>query len=137
VIPKSYGGLSYGYATTSHASQGKTVDVPLVAVGSESFPAANREQLYVSLSRGREAVRVYTDDKAAMMEAVQGSAARLSAMELMEEVEPQKDQRNAREYFHNHVRRAHHRRRERNAAREYVAAYEAHHQIRSHGHERQ
>jgi hypothetical protein len=29
-------------------------------------------------------VRLYTDDKAAMMEAVQGSAARLSASELMQ-----------------------------------------------------
>jgi hypothetical protein len=38
----------------------------------------------VSISRGREAVRIYTDDKAAMMEAIQHSAARLSATELMQ-----------------------------------------------------
>jgi hypothetical protein len=36
------------------------------------------------VSRGREAVRLYTDDKTAMMDAVQGSAARLSATELLE-----------------------------------------------------
>jgi ATP-dependent exoDNAse (exonuclease V) alpha subunit len=84
IIPKDYGGLAHGYVVTSHASQGKTVDVPLVALGSESFAAANREQFYVSVSRGREAVRLYTDDKAAMMDAVQGSAARLSATELLE-----------------------------------------------------
>ena len=63
--------------------------MPLVALGSESFAAANREQLYVSLSRGREAVRLYTDDKAAMMDAVQGSSARLSATELMDEEDAQ------------------------------------------------
>jgi ATP-dependent exoDNAse (exonuclease V) alpha subunit len=84
VIPKNYGGISQGFVVTSHASQSKTVDVALVALGSQSFAAANREQLYVSLSRGREAVRLYTDDKAAMMDAVQSSAARLSATELMQ-----------------------------------------------------
>jgi conjugative relaxase-like TrwC/TraI family protein len=89
VVPKEYGGLTHGYVVTSHASQGKTVDVSLIALGSESFAAANREQFYVSVSRGREAVRLYTDDKAAMMDAVQGSAARLSATELME-VSPMK-----------------------------------------------
>jgi hypothetical protein len=84
VIPKNYGGITQGYVVTSHASQGKTVDVSLVALGQESFSAANREQFYVSVSRGKEAVRLYTDDKTAMMDAVQGSAARLSATELMQ-----------------------------------------------------
>jgi ATP-dependent exoDNAse (exonuclease V) alpha subunit len=84
VLPKDYGGIAHGYVVTSHASQGKTVDKVLIALGSQSFAAANKEQFYVSVSRGREGVRLYTDDKAAMMEAVQGSAARLSASELMQ-----------------------------------------------------
>jgi conjugative relaxase-like TrwC/TraI family protein len=88
VIPKKYGGVAHGYVVTSHASQGKTVDVSLIALGQESFAAANKEQFYVSVSRGREAVRLYTDDKAAMMEAVQCSNARLSATELMRDVPP-------------------------------------------------
>jgi conjugative relaxase-like TrwC/TraI family protein len=83
VLPKDYGGMAHGYVVTSHASQGKTVDVSLIALGRESFAAANREQLYVSVSRGREAVRLYTDNKAAMMDAVQSSNARLSATELI------------------------------------------------------
>jgi len=85
VVPKDYGGIAHGYVVTSHASQGKTVDTVLLAVGQESFAAANREQFYVSVSRGREAVRLYTDDKAAMMEAVRHSGARLSASELIRE----------------------------------------------------
>lgn len=89
VVPKNYGGITHGFVVTSHASQGKTVDVSLVALGSESFAAATREQAYVSISRGREAVRIYTDDKTAMMDAVRSSAARLSATELMQAV-PQK-----------------------------------------------
>jgi conjugative relaxase-like TrwC/TraI family protein len=90
VVPKNYGGIANGFVVTSHASQGKTVDVALVAVGSQSLAAANREQAYVSISRGREAVRIYTDDKAAMMEAVQHSAARLSATELMQPAAPKR-----------------------------------------------
>lgn len=84
VLPKDYGGITHGYVVTSHASQGKTVDVSLVALGRESFAAASREQAYVSFSRGREALRIYTDDKTGLMGAVQGSAARLSATELMQ-----------------------------------------------------
>lgn len=85
VLPKNYGGLTHGYVLTSHASQGKTTDVALIALGSESFSAANREQFYVSVSRGREAVRLYTDDKEAMRDAIKGSGARLSATELVDE----------------------------------------------------
>jgi conjugative relaxase-like TrwC/TraI family protein len=83
-VQKDYGGLDHGFVVTSHASQGKTVDVSLIALGSESLAAANREQLYVSASRGREAVRLYTDDKASMFDAVKASAARLSASELVD-----------------------------------------------------
>jgi conjugative relaxase-like TrwC/TraI family protein len=88
VVPKDYGGISHGFVVTSHASQGKTVDVALVALGKDSFAAANREQFYVSVSRAREAVKVFTDDKAAMLEAVQGTTARLSASELMQGYKP-------------------------------------------------
>jgi conjugative relaxase-like TrwC/TraI family protein len=90
VVPKNYGGLTHGFVVTSHASQGKTVDVSLVALGSESFPAATREQAYVSFSRGREALRIYTDDKAAMLDAVKNSAARLSATELVGTAAPKR-----------------------------------------------
>ena len=83
VVPKEYGGLAHGYVVTSHASQGKTVDKVLIALGSESLAAANRQQFYVSVSRGREGMQLYTDDKEAMMDAVRRSAARLSATELM------------------------------------------------------
>jgi conjugative relaxase-like TrwC/TraI family protein len=90
VLPKNYGGIMHGYVVTSHASQGRTVDAVLIAMGNESLSAASREQFYVSVSRGREAVRLYTDDKEAMMDAVQRSGARLSATELMqgEEAKP-------------------------------------------------
>jgi hypothetical protein len=137
VIPKDYGGITHGYVVTSHASQGKTVDVSLVALGSESFAAANREQLYVSLSRGREAVRIYTDDKAEMFDAVQGSSARLSATELMQAQKPKpKPTPGVAHRLFRHAYRVYHKLRERIAAHDYVHAYMTHHSEKELGHER-
>ena len=81
-VPRDYGHLTHGYCTTSHASQGKTVDCVFVALGSESYAAASSEQFYVSVSRGRESARVYCDDKAELLEAVSRSGARPAAVEL-------------------------------------------------------
>lgn len=81
-IAKGYGHLSLGYCTTSHASQGKTVDRVLIAQSSASFPASSREQAYVSVSRARERATLYTDDKEALLAAVSRSDDRLTATEL-------------------------------------------------------
>jgi hypothetical protein len=55
----------------------------LVAEGAESFRAANLEQFYVSCTRGREDVRIYTDDKDGLRERIVHSGQRGSAMELL------------------------------------------------------
>jgi len=83
VLPKDYGNLAHGYCTTSHSSQGKTVDQVFIAQSAESFPASSREQFYVSVSRAREKVTIYTDDKNMLKETIRGSGARLSATELV------------------------------------------------------
>lgn len=44
-VQKDYGGLAHGFVVTSQASQGKTVEVSLVAPGSESLAAASRETI--------------------------------------------------------------------------------------------
>jgi len=62
VIPENYRTFTHGYAVTSHAAQGKTVDEVLVVASSRSLPAINQQQFYVSISRGRDACRVFTDD---------------------------------------------------------------------------
>ncbi len=69
-VGKDFGHLAHGYVVTSHASQGKTVDRVFVGQSSQSFPASSREQFYVSASRAREQVIIYTDDKEALLEAV-------------------------------------------------------------------
>lgn len=82
VIPRSFGHITYGYASTSHSVQGKTIDRVLVAESSESFVAANRQQFYVSVSRGRTRVYVFTDDREELLEAVHASSDRLSAIDM-------------------------------------------------------
>lgn len=74
VLAKEFGHLSYGFVSTSHASQGRTVDHVLIAESADSFPAASREQLYVSASRGRHSARIYTDSKEELKSAISESS---------------------------------------------------------------
>lgn len=83
VLPKAFGHIAHGYVDTSHRSQGKTVDRVFISVGDESLKAANRAQWYVSVSRGRESVRIYTEDAAALKAAIQKSPERMSVSEMM------------------------------------------------------
>jgi ATP-dependent exoDNAse (exonuclease V) alpha subunit len=82
VIGKNFGHIAYGYVVTSHAAQGKTVDKVLIGQSHLSLPASDRQQLYVSVSRGREQVVIFTDDKAALREAVARDRERLTATEV-------------------------------------------------------
>ncbi|QEG30217.1 Multifunctional conjugation protein TraI [Gemmata obscuriglobus] len=75
--------LTHGYVTTSHASQGKTVDKVLIAMGQESLPAISAEQFYVSVSRGRDKATIFTDvPTPELREAIQKADTRKSATEL-------------------------------------------------------
>jgi len=87
VIPENYRTFTHGYAVTSHAAQGKTVDEVLVVASSRSLPAINQEQFYVSISRGRERCQIFTDDSDLLRSHVTRSSARLAAVEAM----PQRD----------------------------------------------
>ena len=82
-VSKDFGHFTHGYCVTSHASQGRTVDRVLIGQSSESFKASSREQFYVSCSRGRKEATVYTDDRAALLDAVRRSDDRITATELV------------------------------------------------------
>lgn len=88
VVPKDYGNLTHGYCVTSYGSQSKGVDCVFVAESSESFRAADRQQFYVSVSRFKETLRIYTDDKSQLLEAVSKSSERPSATDLVSEQIP-------------------------------------------------
>lgn len=83
-LPEDFAHFTHGYVTTSHSSQGKTVDRVLIAQGAESFAASSREQFYVSVSRGKKQARIYTDDKETLREHIKKSGERASATELLE-----------------------------------------------------
>jgi hypothetical protein len=87
VIPADYRTFTHGYAVTSHAAQGKTVDEVLLVASSRSLPAIHQEQFYVSISRGRERCQIFTDDTELLRSHVTDSSARLAAIEAM----PQRD----------------------------------------------
>jgi conjugative relaxase-like TrwC/TraI family protein len=82
-VAKDFGFLAPGYAVTSHASQGMTVDYVFIGQSSESYRASSREQFYVSCSRGRLGVQIYTDNKEDLLDAVRQSDDRLSATEFL------------------------------------------------------
>lgn len=70
-----------GYAITSYASQGKTVDTVLLADAAN--PAAtNRNQWYVAISRGRKRALVFTSNKAELRADVQRAGDRRLALDL-------------------------------------------------------
>jgi len=81
-LPRDYRTFTHGYAVTSHAAQGKTVDEVLVVASSRSFAAVSQEQFYVSISRARERARIFTDDAGLLRHRVQDTHTRKAAVEL-------------------------------------------------------
>jgi hypothetical protein len=82
-LPPNFNTFTHGYAVTSHSSQGKTVDEVLLVASSKSFAAVNREQFYVSISRGRERVQIFTDDSELLARRVTSTHERTAAVELV------------------------------------------------------
>lgn len=82
-VDHNYGHLDLGYVITSHASQGKDRHLAIAAMGSQSLPAINAKQFYVTVSRGRDDVAIYVDDKAKVRQAIARSGEQLSATELI------------------------------------------------------
>jgi hypothetical protein len=79
-IPREYRQLTYGYAVTAHASQGKTVDRVLV-MGDQM----RKEHFYVAATRAREDVAVFTSDASRFLTSIEESTDRRSAIELERE----------------------------------------------------
>jgi hypothetical protein len=76
--------LDQGIAVTSHASQAKTVDQVIASVPVRAFSQANQAQFYVTMSRARWAMHVFTDSKVALRDAVTRTSKRLSTWELLD-----------------------------------------------------
>lgn len=81
-----------GYAVTSYGSQGKTVDYVLFS-DSTIKAATNAQQWYVTISRGRRGIRIFTPDKEQLRENVTRSGHRPLALELAPQVAPRRGAR--------------------------------------------
>ena len=74
--------VDYGYASTSHAAQGATVDRVIVNVDTErGVRLVNRRQFYVSFSRARHDARLYTDNADALARAAGREQLKATALE--------------------------------------------------------
>ena len=82
-LSPEFGHLTHAHCITSHSAQGKTVDEVLISQPGTTFSATDAKQFYVSVSRARDAVKIYTDDKAALLEYAAEIGDRQSALELV------------------------------------------------------
>jgi conjugative relaxase-like TrwC/TraI family protein len=82
-VPPTFKQLAYGYANTSHAAQGKTVDRGILMMGEKAIQAGELRQGYVSNSRFTESQAIYTTDLRAAKEAMGTEKERSLALDLM------------------------------------------------------
>ncbi|HTS18547.1 MAG TPA: MobF family relaxase [Verrucomicrobiae bacterium] len=81
IVEKNYRHFVRGFAITSYASQGKTVDHVLFS-DSAVQAATNQQQWYVTISRGRKGITIFTSDKAQLRENILQSGDRTLAIDL-------------------------------------------------------
>jgi ATP-dependent exoDNAse (exonuclease V) alpha subunit len=84
---KEHPHLDYGYAVTSHSSQGQTADRVLVNVDTQQAgeKLVNRRLAYVAVSRGRYDAQIYTNDKTQLAEGLGRDASHRTATETRRE----------------------------------------------------
>ena len=80
--------VDYGYAVTSHSSQGATADRVLVHVDTEQAreELINSRLAYVSVSRGRYDAQIYTNNAEKLGEELSRDVSKQSALETGHEM---------------------------------------------------
>ena len=84
ILEKDYRQFIHGFAITSYGSQGKTVDHVLFS-DSAIKAATNQQQWYVTISRGRKGITIFTSDKAQLRENILRSGNRELAIDLVKQ----------------------------------------------------
>jgi ATP-dependent exoDNAse (exonuclease V) alpha subunit len=81
--------IDLGYCSTSHAAQGATVGRVIINLDSmRSAQLLNQRSFYVTLSRGRDDARVYTNDAYMMRNAVKREQTKEMAIEIIPQQQP-------------------------------------------------
>jgi ATP-dependent exoDNAse (exonuclease V) alpha subunit len=81
IIPATFRQFTRGYAVTSYGSQGKTVEHVLFS-DAAARAATNAEQWYVTISRGRKSIRIFTTDKAQLAANIERTGNRALALDV-------------------------------------------------------
>ncbi len=79
--------LDYGYAVTSHSSQGQTADRVLIHVDTEkSELLVNNRFAYVSVSRAQHDAHIYTNDGSKLSRSLSRESSQRTATEVEQEL---------------------------------------------------
>ncbi|MEA3306256.1 MAG: MobF family relaxase [Elusimicrobiota bacterium] len=65
---KDYAYIDYGYSTTTYKAQGQTYDKVVINADTTNASLADMRNQYVMITRARDDVKIYTDDKARLKE---------------------------------------------------------------------
>lgn len=73
--------LDHGYCSTVHSAQGQTAQ--RVFIDADAYSAATNESgYYVAISRARESVKIYTDDKSMLPESISRESTKSAALDI-------------------------------------------------------
>jgi conjugative relaxase-like TrwC/TraI family protein len=82
ILDKNFRQFVRGYAVTSYAAQGKSVDHVLFS-DSAAKAATNNQQWYVTVSRGKKGIHIFTTDKAQLRENITRGGERPLAVDIV------------------------------------------------------
>ncbi|HEV2331360.1 MAG TPA: MobF family relaxase [Verrucomicrobiae bacterium] len=82
VLGKNFRQFVHGYSVTSYASQGKSVDYVLFS-DSTVKAATNNQQWYVTISRGKKGIHIFTCDKEQLRDNIMRSGDRPLALDAV------------------------------------------------------
>ena len=80
-LPEDFRQFQYGYAVSSYASQGKTVDHVIIS-DSQCKAATSQKEFYVSISRGRKSCSLLTADRESLQDHIESLGERDLASDL-------------------------------------------------------
>lgn len=79
-----YAALDYGYALTTYKSQGQTYDRVVVEADTRYAHLQDQRNSYVQITRARNEVKIYTDDREALREAAGILSVKYDTLDLKE-----------------------------------------------------
>ncbi|MCG8640003.1 MAG: AAA family ATPase [Desulfobacterales bacterium] len=93
--------FKHGYVDSSFSSQSKTAQDVYISITDASFGGANEQAFYVSVSRGKDKIRLYTSDKKQLKAAIARSGQQTTARQVAKDHERRLLEQKQRTYYQN------------------------------------